>query len=229
MAVISALGVLNYQNLRFLQLQLPRFLGSSPALGVAEECLVIRVWPERPSAFSKTVRPVQMSWYKLSNYCEERDLCHAPHPGVALGNWSRSCHAQSSWKCSRAVWTLQRLYRQKRLFPEEWMRPTASLAALTGRRDAHADQGARNQSLLVYPEIFISLNACVVWKRTPCVQYWKHWKPQLWFELLGTFWPLRSADLASFHAAVSGTQMLIVCWIEKRAEKYLHIVSSVLM
>lgn len=166
-----------------------------------------------------------MCWYRLSNYCEERDLCHAPSPIVALGNWSRSCRAQSSWKCSHVVWTPQLICRQRRLFPEDQMHPTASLAAPTGRRDAHPDQSARNQSLLVYPEIFTSLNACA-WKRNPCIQYWK---PQLWFELFGTFWPLKSADLANFHVAVSGTQVLIVCWIMKKAEKYLHVVRLVLI
>lgn len=194
-------------------------------LGMVEECLVIWMWPERPAAFSKTVCPFQMSWYRLCSYCEGRDLSHTSLSGVVLGNWSRSCRAQSSWICSRAVWAPWQLYRQKRLFPEEWICLTVSPAAPTGRRDAHTDQGARNQSLLVYPVIFLSLNACV-WKWNPCIQYWK---PQLWFELFGTFWPLRSADLASFHVAVSGIQMLIVCWIKKRAEKYLHIVSSVLI
>lgn len=38
---------------------------------------------------------------------------------------------------------------------------TASMAVQTGGRDSDAGQYSRNQSLLVYPEIFTSPSACV--------------------------------------------------------------------
>lgn len=50
---------------------------------------------------------------------------------------------------------------QSKCLSQEVDAPHSFSSCPAGRKVAHTDQGARNQSLLVYPLVFSSLNACV--------------------------------------------------------------------
>lgn len=203
--------MLNYQNLRFLQLQLLQFLSSSPT-AMSEDCLVTdQKCPQhflKLSSSDVLVQTKKLLWWEVSVPCSPP--------------WCGYQDIQYKLLCTE----LMKMFLWCLNTPDYFtVPPWGASAPCCFSSCADRQQGWPRTSGCWKPPLAdlssdMYLSECLCFKLL-------YWKPQLQFELFGTFWPLRGADLASLHVVVD-IQMLTVCWIKKRAGKYLHIVSWVL-